>query len=382
MGVDFAGIPLRELGLVILVAAAITYLSTGIIRTVMVKSGRLNEIRERDVHVIPKPRLGGVAMFSGFLGAVFLADQLPALTRGFMPITPEMNAVIWAGFVIVVVGALDDLFDLDAITKLVGQVIGAVTMSLLGLTWSILYVPFGGGTTLLLDQVQSTILTSLFTVALINALNFVDGLDGLSAGVGMIAGAAILLFSLTILFDQNGAVSAYPPAIIAAALVGICAGVLPHNFEPSRIFMGDSGSMLIGLLLAAASTSASGKINMSLYGAADFIALISPIIVVLAAVAIPLLDLVMAVVRRVGRGASPFSPDKMHLHHRLLSIGHTHRRVVLVLYTWASAVAFGAVSFSVVPPLFATGSSICGILIAVAVTAVPVMKSRRAAKLD
>lgn len=219
-------------------------------------------------------------------------------------------------------------------------------------------------------------------MALINALNFVDGLDGLSAGVGMIAGAAILLFSLTILFDQNGAVSAYPPAIIAAALVGICAGVLPHNFEPSRIFMGDSGSMLIGLLLAAASTSASGKINMSLYGAADFIALISPIIVVLAAVAIPLLDLVMAVVRRVGRGASPFSPDKMHLHHRLLSIGHTHRRVVLVLYTWASAVAFGAVSFSVVPPLFATGSSICGILIAVAVTAVPVMKSRRAAKLD
>ncbi|AGN18945.1 UDP-N-acetylmuramyl pentapeptide phosphotransferase [Corynebacterium glutamicum MT] len=382
MGVGFAGIPLRELGLVILVAAAITYLSTGIIRTVMVKSGRLNDIRERDVHVIPKPRLGGVAMFSGFLGAVFLADQLPALTRGFMPITPEMNAVIWAGFVIVVVGALDDLFDLDAITKLVGQVIGAVTMSLLGLTWSILYVPFGGGTTLLLDQVQSTILTSLFTVALINALNFVDGLDGLSAGVGMIAGAAILLFSLTILFDQNGAVSAYPPAIIAAALVGICAGVLPHNFEPSRIFMGDSGSMLIGLLLAAASTSASGKINMSLYGAADFIALISPIIVVLAAVAIPLLDLVMAVVRRVGRGASPFSPDKMHLHHRLLSIGHTHRRVVLVLYTWASAVAFGAVSFSVVPPLFATGSSICGILIAVAVTAVPVMKSRRAAKLD
>lgn len=382
MGVGFAGIPLRELGLVILVAAAITYLSTGIIRTVMVKSGRLNEIRERDVHVIPKPRLGGVAMFSGFLGAVFLADQLPALTRGFMPITPEMNAVIWAGFVIVVVGALDDLFDLDAITKLVGQVIGAVTMSLLGLTWSILYVPFGGGTTLLLDQVQSTILTSLFTVALINALNFVDGLDGLSAGVGMIAGAAILLFSLTILFDQNGAVSAYPPAIIAAALVGICAGVLPHNFEPSRIFMGDSGSMLIGLLLAAASTSASGKINMSLYGAADLIALISPIIVVLAAVAIPLLDLVMAVVRRVGRGASPFSPDKMHLHHRLLSIGHTHRRVVLVLYTWASAVAFGAVSFSVVPPLFATGLSICGILIAVAVTAVPVMKSRRAAKLD
>ena len=382
MGAGFAGIPLRELGLVILVAAAITYLTTGIIRTLMVRYGRLDEIRERDVHTMPKPRLGGVAMFSGFLGAVFLADQLPALTRGFMPITPEMNAVIWAGFVIVVVGALDDLFDLDAITKLVGQIVGAVTMSLLGLTWTILYIPFGGGTTLLIDQFQSTILTTLFTVTLINALNFVDGLDGLSAGVGMIAGAAILVFSLTILFDQNGAVSAYPPAIIAAALVGICAGFLPHNFEPSRIFMGDSGSMLIGLLLAAASTSASGKINMSLYGTVDMIALMSPIIVVVAAVAVPLLDLVMAVIRRVGRGASPFSPDKMHLHHRLLELGHSHRRVVLVLYMWVTVVAFGAVSFSVVPPAFALGFTVVGLVLATSLTVVPLIRDRRAGKLS
>lgn len=381
MGAGFAGIPLRELGLVILVAAAITYLTTGIIRTLMVRYGRLDEIRERDVHTMPKPRLGGVAMFSGFLGAVFLADQLPALTRGFMPITPEMNAVIWAGFVIVVVGALDDLFDLDAITKLVGQIVGAVTMSLLGLTWTILFIPFGGGTTLLIDQVQSTILTTLFTVTLINALNFVDGLDGLSAGVGMIAGAAILVFSLTILFDQNGAVSAYPPAIIAAALVGICAGFLPHNFEPSRIFMGDSGSMLIGLLLAAASTSASGKINMGLYGTVDIIALMSPIIVVVAAVAVPLLDLVMAVIRRVGRGASPFSPDKMHLHHRLLELGHSHRRVVLVLYMWVTVVAFGAVSFSVVPPAFAVGLTVFGLLMATLMTIIPLLRDRRAGKL-
>ncbi|WP_080795413.1 MraY family glycosyltransferase [Corynebacterium pacaense] len=378
MGAGFAGIPLRELGLVLLVAAAITYLTTGIIRTALVRSGRLNEIRDRDVHTQPKPRLGGVAMFSGFLGAVFVADQLPALTRGFMPVTPEMNAVIWAGFVIVVVGALDDLFDLDAMTKLVGQILGAVVMSLLGLSWTMLYIPFGGGTTLIMDQVQSTVITALFTVALINALNFVDGLDGLAAGVGMIAGSAILVFSLTILFDQNGAVSAYPPAIIAAALVGICAGFLPHNFEPSRIFMGDSGSMLIGLLLAAASTSASGKINMSLYGTVDLVALMSPVIVVLAAVAIPLLDLVMAVIRRVRKGESPFAPDKMHLHHRLLRIGHTHRRVVLVLYMWVTVVAFGAVGFSVVPPLFAAGLVVVGLVGAAVLTAIPVLRGSRA----
>lgn len=140
--------------------------------------------------------------------------------------------------------------------------------------------------------------------------------------------------------------------------------------------MGDSGSMLIGLLLAAASTSASGKINMGLYGTVDLIALMSPIIVVLAAVAVPLLDLVMAVVRRLGKGTSPFSPDKMHLHHRLLAIGHTHRRVVLVLYMWVTVVAFGAVSFSIVPPLYALGATVFGLLVATVLTAVPLARRK------
>ncbi|MDO5098434.1 MAG: MraY family glycosyltransferase [Corynebacterium sp.] len=376
MGTGVAGVPLRELGLIVLVAAALTYLTTGLVRHSMVRSGQVGEIRERDVHSIPKPRLGGVAMFSGFVGAVFLADQLPALTRGFQPITPEMNAVLWGGFVIVIVGVLDDLLELDALTKIIGQVLGAVVMSLLGLNWTLLFVPFGGGTTLLLDQFWSVLITVFFTVTLINAINFVDGLDGLASGLGMIAGGAILIFSLTILHDQGGMVSAYPPAIIAAALVGICAGFLPHNFEPARIFMGDSGSMLIGLLLAAASTSASGKINMGLYGAVDMVALMSPIIVVFAAVFVPLLDLFLAVVRRLKNGKSPFSPDKMHLHHRLLSLGHTHRRVVLVLYLWVSVVAFGAVSFSIIPPTVATVSFIIAIVVATIVTSGPVRRAR------
>lgn len=367
-----AGVPLRELGLVLLVAAAVTYLSTGLIRSLMVRSGRVAEIRQRDVHTQPTPRLGGVAMFSGFLAAVYLAAQLPALTRGFMPITPEMNAVVWAAFAIVVVGVVDDLYELDAITKLIGQVLASILMSVLGLSWTLLYLPVGEGTTILLDQFQSTIVTTVFTVALVNAINFVDGLDGLAAGLGMIAGGAILLFSLTVLHDQGGAVSAYPPAIIAAGLVGVCLGFLPHNFEPSRIFMGDSGSMLIGLLLAAASTSASGKINMSLYGTADFVALMSPILVVAAAIFVPVLDLVLAVVRRLSRGTSPFSADKMHLHHRLLSLGHTHRRTVLVLYLWVSVVAFGTVSFSVVPARVAGTAFVLALIVAALVTLIPV----------
>lgn len=317
-------------------------------------------------------------MFSGFLCTVFLANQLPALTRGFMPITPEMNAVVWAAFAIVLVGVVDDFVELDAITKLIGQLLAAVMLSILGVSWTLLYLPgAGGGTTVILDEFQATLVTTFFTVLLINAINFVDGLDGLAAGLGLIAGGAILVFSLTVLHDQGGAVAAYPPAIIAASLVGICAGFLPHNFEPSRIFMGDSGAMLIGLLLAAASTSASGKISMSLYGAGDIVALMSPIIVVAAAIFVPLLDLLMAVVRRVRSGRSPFAADRLHLHHRLLRLGHTHRRTVLVLYSWVSAVAFGAVSFSVIPRTAAFVAIVLAAVTAFAITWSPLRQSHQ-----
>ena len=185
-----------------------------------------------------------------------------------------------------------------------------------------------------------------------------------------------MLFALTVLHDQGGAVSAYPPAIICAALVGICAGFLPHNFEPARIFMGDSGAMLIGLLLSAASVSASGKINMSLYGAADLVALISPIIVVLAAIALPVVDFVWAVVRRLARGQRPWEADAGHLHHRLLRLGHTHRRTVLVLYMWVSAVAFGAVSFSIVPTTYAAAFTVIALLVAFVATLVPLTRGK------
>lgn len=371
-----AGVPLRELGLVILVAAALTFITTGIVRWAMVHSGRLGEIRERDVHTQPKPRLGGVAMYTGFMAAVFMAEQLPALTRGFQPVTVEMRAVLWAATVIVFVGIFDDLYELDALTKLIGQIAASLVLAFMGLSWSVVYVPFGGGTTFVLDSTLSIIVTVLFTVTLMNAINFVDGLDGLAAGLGMIAAAAILLFSLVILHDQGGMVSAYPPAIISATLVGICMGFLPHNFEPARIFMGDTGSMLIGLLLAAAATSASGKIDMSLYGPVDFIALMSPLLVVTAAIFVPMLDLVMAIVRRLRKGQSPFSADRLHLHHRLLALGHTHRRVALVMYSWVSVVAFGAVSFSIFPPLISFGLILLSAVFAAIFTWQPVVAQK------
>ncbi|MGV0383688.1 MraY family glycosyltransferase [Corynebacterium sp. 22_2729] len=372
-----AGIPLRELVLVLLVACTVTYLVTGAVRSLILRYGRMAAPRQRDVHTVPMPRLGGVAMFTGLVVAVIVANQLPALTRGFPPVTPDMTAVLIAAFVIVVVGVVDDLYDISWVLKLGGQIVGAVVMSLMGLSWYLFYVPFGDGTTLILDQVQSTILTALLTVTIVNAMNFVDGLDGLAAGLGAIAAGTILIYSLTILHDQSGTVAAYPPAIISAALVGICMGFLPHNFSPARIFMGDSGAMLIGLLLSAACTSASGRINAALYGPADMMALLSPMIVVLAALSIPLLDLVMAVVRRVSKGKSPFSPDKKHLHHRLLSIGHTQKRVVLVLYTWVGVVAFGAVGLTVLPlPVMAISFSML-VIIAISATVVPLRRANR-----
>lgn len=371
-----AGVPLRELGLVLLVAAAITYLATGPVRSLLVRTGRVAEVRKRDVHTQPTPSVGGLAMFTGFVCAVFLAQQLPALTRGFAPITPEMTAVLAGAFAIVIVGIVDDLYELGAMTKLLGQFLAAIIMCLMGIAFTVFYVPFGEGTTLILDQMQGMVIAAVFTVLLVNAVNFVDGIDGLAAGIGVIAGTAILVFSLTVLHEQGGAVSAYPPAIICAALVGICAGFLPHNFEPARIFMGDSGAMLIGLLLAAASISASGKINMSLYGTADLVALISPIIVVAAAIALPVVDLVWAVIRRTARGQSPFAADAGHIHHRLLRLGHTHRRTVLVLYFWVAAVAFGAVSFSIVPVRVAAVFTAVLLLGAFLLTLVPLMAGK------
>ena len=337
------GVPIRELGLLVLASAVVTFLVTGIVRILAVRFGAVAIPRQRDVHVIPTPRLGGIGMFIGVLTAFGLASQLPALNRGF-EFGTDIVAVIAAGAVIVIVGVIDDTWGLDALTKFVGQLTAAGVMVVLGVTWFLVFVPWGGGVTVVLDQLQAGFLTIAITVVVINAVNFVDGLDGLAAGVGFIAAAAIAFFSIGLLREQGGDVSAYPPAMIAAALAGACLGFLPHNFHPARIFMGDSGSMLIGLMLAAASTSASGRIGLAAYGTKDMLALLSPVLVVGAITFIPILDLLLAIVRRTRAGRSPFSPDKMHLHHRLLQIGHSHRRVVVVLYLWTALLAFAAVA--------------------------------------
>ncbi|WP_200182851.1 glycosyltransferase family 4 protein [Tomitella biformata] len=371
------GVPLRELGLLVLASAVVTFLVTGVVRILAVRFGAVAIPRQRDVHVIPTPRLGGIGMYIGVLTAFGLASQLPALNRGF-EFGTDIIAVIAAGAVIVIVGVIDDTWGLDALTKFVGQLTAAGVMVVLGVTWFLVFVPWGGGVTVVLDQLQAGLLTVVITVVVINAVNFVDGLDGLAAGVGLIAAAAVAFFSIGLLGEQGGDVSAYPPAMIAAALAGACLGFLPHNFHPARIFMGDSGSMLIGLMLAAASTSASGRIGLAAYGTKDMLALLSPVLVVGAIMFIPVLDLLLAIVRRTRAGRSPFSPDKMHLHHRLLQLGHSHRRVVLVLYLWTALLAFAAVAPAILGAKYVLPGVAGGFVLTLIITIVP--RLRRDAK--
>ncbi|MFN2496765.1 MAG: glycosyltransferase family 4 protein [Pseudonocardiaceae bacterium] len=375
-----AGLPLREYLLVGLTAAVVTFLLTGLVRGLAIRVGAVARPRDRDVHRTPIPSLGGVAMYGGILGGVLVSHQLPVLRRSF-EFSWDVVAVLVAGGIIVLVGALDDRFELDSLTKFAGQVTAAGTLVLFGVQWFIFWVPWNGdgesvGSVLILGQDQAVLLTVLLAVVLMNAMNFVDGLDGLAAGIGFIAAVAIGAFALQVLARSGGSVSAYPPTLIAALVAGACLGFLPHNFQPARIFMGDSGAMLIGLMLAGATTSASGKIDLSQYSAADVLALFSPLLVVAAVLFVPLLDLLLAVVRRTRAGRSPFAPDKLHLHHRLLEIGHSHRRAVLLIYLWAALLAFGAVALTMFDVLVVMWGIALGLLIAVLGSMVPRLRMR------
>jgi UDP-GlcNAc:undecaprenyl-phosphate GlcNAc-1-phosphate transferase len=372
-----AGLPIREYLLVGLTTAVLTFLFTGLVRRFALRWGAVAYPRQRDVHTVPIPRLGGLAMYLGVCGGMLLAHQLPVLRRAF-DYSLDPTAILLGGGLIMVIGMLDDRFELDSLTKLAGQTTCAGILVLLGLQWIIFWVPWGGngagGSLLILDQNQGAILTVLLVVTMVNAINFVDGLDGLAAGVGLISAVATCAFSLHLLDQSGGDVTYYPPALIAATLAGACLGFLPHNFQPAKIFMGDSGSMLIGLMMAAASTSASGKVQ-SLDGT-ETVALLSPLLVVAAVLFVPVLDLLMAIVRRTRKGLSPFHADKMHLHHRLLEIGHSQRRAVLLIYLWAAVLAFGTVALSLFDAFAVVWGIGIGLLIALVVSIVPRLRAR------
>lgn len=362
---------MREYLFVLMFAATSTYLLTPVVRTLAIRFGALSPVRDRDVHTVPVPRLGGTAMFVGFATALLVSSHLRFLSHVSDEST-DLRAVLTGAGLICLVGVADDIWGLDAITKLAGQVLAAGVMAAQGV--QLLSLPIFG-VTYLPTPVMVTI-TVLLVVVTINAVNFVDGLDGLAAGIVGIAAVGFFAYSYSISKDYSADGVFSIPSLVAVALIGCCVGFLPHNFNPAHIFMGDSGSMLLGLLLSATTISLTGKIDPGTVGnlgpgavgadRATYLLSAFPVLMPLAVLVVPLLDLVLAVVRRTRAGRRPWHPDAQHLHHQLLSLGHSHRGAVVVLYLWTALVAWGAASLALLPVVWAL--LVIGLLLALATT--------------
>jgi UDP-GlcNAc:undecaprenyl-phosphate GlcNAc-1-phosphate transferase len=326
-----------------LVAAAVTFLTTPAARWLAVRTNAISAVRTRDVHVQPTPRLGGLAMLAGIVVAVLLASRLPFLEDVFTD--RQAWGIVGGAAIVCLLGWLDDVWDLDWMTKLAGQVLAGGFMALQGVQLTSLPTPTG---LTIPGSRMSLIVTVLVVVVAMNAVNFVDGLDGLAAGMIAIGGTAFFLYTYGLTQQASPDDYSSLASLMVAVLVGACLGFLPHNFYPSHIFMGDSGSMVLGLVFAGAAISVTGKIDPTVTDAAlsgaQRAPLFIPLLLPLAVVLLPLLDMAAAVVRRLIAGKSPFHPDRMHLHHRLLALGHSHRRAVLILYVWTAVFAFGAAS--------------------------------------
>lgn len=348
---------------VLLVAAAVTYLTTPLVRRLARRIGAITPVRDRDVHAVPVPRMGGTAMFVGFAAALVVASQIPFFSRTVFSSGAAWGVLLGAGAVCAL-GVADDLWQLDAITKLAGQALAAGLMAWKGV--QLVWVPIGGVT--ILSPGLLLALTVLVVVVTINAVNFVDGLDGLAAGIVGIAGSAFFAYSYLLSQRFNPRDYSSLATLVTAALVGICLGFLPHNFNPARVFMGDSGSMLIGLLLASSTITVTGQVDLSASTQYQIAPAFFPLVLPLAVLALPLVDLSLAVIRRTRAGRMPWHPDKMHLHHRLLQLGHSHASAVLILYTWTAIAAFGVAFMAFVPVRTALLLGAVAVVVAVALT--------------
>ncbi|WEV78338.1 MraY family glycosyltransferase [Janibacter cremeus] len=354
---------MREYVFVFLVALATTYVLVPLMRTLAVRVGAFTEVRERDVNVVPIPRLGGVAMFLGYAAATLVAWRMPFLSQVFE--SAELIGVLVGAGVVCLLGAIDDVRELDALTKLGGQLLAAAIIAFAGVQFFSL--PLGVVT--VLPAPLLVILTIFVVVLCINAVNFIDGLDGLAAGIVAIAAVAFFLYSYGITANISPPNVFSSATFVAAALAGSCMGFLPHNIYPAKLFMGDSGALTLGLLFAAATILNVGHIAPADVSANRVASTILPLLIPISIILLPLLDVLWAVVRRTARGQRPWHPDSQHLHHRMLQIGHGHRRAVLLLWLWALVLAMGAVSFVFLPPTAAAAGGAVMILVAAGLTA-------------
>jgi UDP-GlcNAc:undecaprenyl-phosphate GlcNAc-1-phosphate transferase len=326
-----------------LIAAVITFVSTPIVRWAAVKIHAIDHPSDRKVHAQPTPTLGGAAIFIGMVGAGLVASNMREF-EGIFKQTSEPLGIAAAAVVIFILGFVDDFRDLPAPVKLAGQIFASGIVFLAGVKMQFVLLP-GQGFVSVSDDV-SVLVTVAWLVATINAVNLVDGLDGLAAGIVAIAASAFFVYSFQ-LYHNSGdpfvLLSSAP--LISIIVVGATLGFLRHNFHPAKIFMGDSGALLLGLVLGAATVSGVGQTPIEPGSAQVFLAYF-PLLIPLMVLAIPILDAVFAILRRARRRRSLFNADKQHLHHRLMDLGHGHRQAVIVMYIWSALAAGAGLAFT------------------------------------
>jgi UDP-GlcNAc:undecaprenyl-phosphate GlcNAc-1-phosphate transferase len=359
--------------LMMLTAAVVTYTVTWGARLVGNRLELFSPIRSRDMHSTPISRLGGLGIFAGVLVALLMASNsffVKDIFRG----NGSPWGVLAGAALIVVVGVADDLLDIRWWVKLIGQSAAAGVVAIWGVRVTI--VPFIPEPIVIENEVVSIVLTAGLIVTTMNAFNFIDGLDGLAAGVAIIGGTAFFLTAYwvhrtAVLLDRSDLAT-----LLTAIMVGSCLGFLPHNWFPAKIFMGDSGAMLIGLLMASAGIVSTGQISSGLYDRINGIPTIIPILLPFAVLFLPLLDLCLAVVRRTALGRSPWSADRGHLHHKLLDIGYSHRSAVVLMYLWTCVLAFGGLAFVVYPWQVVLAADVLATAVMTVVTAWPYLHNK------
>ncbi len=300
---------------------------------------------DRRLHTVPIPLLGGVAMCLGVVVALTAALFLPqfeGIFRSSEPLGVAMGALLITGM-----GVIDDKFEISAPSKLIGMVISGTALYLLGVVMYYVRVPFVG--ILSLSPELLPLVTVLWLVGMANAINLIDGLDGLAAGIVGISAAAFFLYADR-LFKAGQLPGDSIGPLIAAITVGICVGFIPWNFSPARIFMGDAGAQLLGLLLAAATMVVGGRADptSSFQGQTYFF--VAPLFIPFVILAVPMFDTALAIVRRTVNRKSPAVADRHHIHHRLVDLGHGPRRAVVIL--WSFTLIFSALALA---PVYISG---------------------------
>jgi UDP-GlcNAc:undecaprenyl-phosphate GlcNAc-1-phosphate transferase len=346
---------------VLAVAAGTTLLLTPIVIVLSKHFGAVVMPHERGMHDTPIATLGGAAMFIGFLAAISVASRMGQFHEMFRDNSEPFGVVLAAG-VMFVVGALDDLRDVSPPAKLAGQVFSAGLLALFGVTMFYFRIPFNlfHLDVVVLSQNLAPLVTVLWVVLLAQAINLIDGLDGLAAGIVAIAGSALFLFADR-LFKAGFLDGSNIAPLIAIIAVGMCVGFLPFNFNPAKIIMGDAGALLLGLMLAVPTITIGGRTDVQFSGNTYFF--FAPLVIPIVILGVPMIDTVFSFVRRVVRGKAFHQGDKDHLHHRLVRLGHGPRRAVMILWAWTALLS----GVALVPTYTKRGNAMVPFLLAAVV---------------